>query len=389
MSQNSTSFQRFALARRIEHIFLIVSFTLLAVTGLPQKFASAAISPAIINLFGGIEMVRVIHRAAAAMFLLESIYHLVVAGYKLYVQRLNATMLPGTNDVFDAINSILFNLGFRKERPKMGRYNFTEKAEYWAMVWGLVLMGLTGFILLNPIATTNLLPGQIIPAAKSAHGWEAVLAVLALILWHGYNVHLKAFNKSMFTGNISRHEMEEEHQVELEQIETGTARLPLAKDDPEYKRRFTVFVPTAVILTVALSVGVYSFLTFESTALETVPRDSIQVFQPQTPTPFPTPLPSATPLPPAPGAAALSWDGGIGSIFDQKCGACHGAAGGVGLKTFDAAMKGNASGPVILPGNAAESSLITLQQGGAHPGLFSAEELEQIIQWIDSGAPRN
>ncbi len=385
MSQNKTSFQRFPLARRIEHILLIASFTTLAITGLPQKFASSAVSPAIIALFGGIEMVRVIHRAAAAMFLLESIYHLVVVGYKLYVQRLEATMLPGTKDVFDALNSVMFNLGFKKERPKMGRYNFTEKAEYWAMAWGLVLMGLTGFILLNPIATTNLLPGQIIPAAKSAHGWEAVLAVLALILWHGYNVHLKTFNKSMFTGHISRHEMEEEHQEELAQLEGGTLRRAMEKSSPEYKRRLTVFIPTALILSITLAVGVYSFLTFEATALETVPRDSVQIFQPQTPTPFPTPVPTATPLPPAPGAAALSWDGGIGALFDQKCGACHGSAGGVNLKTYAAAMKGNDQGPVILPGNAAESSLVILQQS-AHPGQFEPDELNQIIQWIDSGA---
>ncbi|MCS7039976.1 MAG: hypothetical protein NZP34_10260, partial [Caldilineales bacterium] len=74
--------------------------------------------------------------------------------------------------------------------------------EYWAVIWGTAVMIITGFMLWNPITTTKFLPGSWIPAAKAAHGGEALLAFLAIIVWHVYNVHIKTFNRSMFTGKL-------------------------------------------------------------------------------------------------------------------------------------------------------------------------------------------
>ncbi len=90
-----------------------------------------------------------------------------------------------------------------KTPPQMGRYTFEEKMEYWAFAWGAIIMGATGFMMWNPISTVKFLPGEVIPAAKAAHGGEALLAVLAIIIWHMYGVHIKRFNKSMWTGKMS------------------------------------------------------------------------------------------------------------------------------------------------------------------------------------------
>lgn len=90
------------------------------------------------------------------------------------------------------------------------------------------MMGLTGFMLWNPIITARILPGEFIPAAKVAHGLEAVLAVLAILLWHFYGVHLKTWNWSMIKGTLTKHQMLEEHAKEVEEIangEVGTAQL--------------------------------------------------------------------------------------------------------------------------------------------------------------------
>ena len=154
---------------------------------------------------------RIIHRIAAVGIVVQSVYHVLVLGYKIWVRRIEMTMLPGLKDVTDAVDLVRYNLGLTKEHPKMPRYNFGEKVEYWAMVWGTVIMAITGFMLWNPIAATRLLPGQAIPAAKAAHGAEAILAVLAILIWHFYNVHLKSLNKSMFNGKMAHHQMEEEH----------------------------------------------------------------------------------------------------------------------------------------------------------------------------------
>jgi formate dehydrogenase subunit gamma len=117
-------FTRFEVAQRIEHVLLILSFTTLCVTGIPQKYITAGISDLIIRLLGGIDMTRNIHHVAAIVFLLETVYHLVVMGYKLYVRRAKATMLPGLQDAKDGVQDFGYNLGLAKSRPKMGRYAF-------------------------------------------------------------------------------------------------------------------------------------------------------------------------------------------------------------------------------------------------------------------------
>lgn len=377
MTDSASTFLRFPKYRRLEHIVLIASFTTLALTGLPQKYPTAGISQAFIAILGGIEAVRIIHRIAATLFLLESVYHLVVAGYLLYVKRERATMLPGIKDGVDAWQAFLYNLGLRKEAPKMGRYNFAEKAEYWAMIWGLLVMAVTGFMLWNPIATASVLPGQFIPAAKVAHGGEAVLAVLAIILWHFYNVHVKMWNSSIWNGQLTRHQMEEEHGLELEAIESGAAA-PVRLSSADHRKRMNLFIPIAAVVSLVSLGAVYWFVTLEQTAIETVPpalENSGPAFQPM-------------PATPAPDEAAASADGAlnwtvVGPVFGAKCAACHGTAGGVALDSYSNAVQT----PLILPGDAANSLVIQSQEAGGHPGMFSPEELEQIKQWIDAGAP--
>ncbi len=98
MVPKNQTYLRFSIPQRLEHILLLISFTTLALTGLPQKYPVAGISQAFIALLGGIEMVRIIHRISATIFVLESVYHFVVAGYKLYVRREEASMVPTLKD---------------------------------------------------------------------------------------------------------------------------------------------------------------------------------------------------------------------------------------------------------------------------------------------------
>ncbi|HEX9029359.1 MAG TPA: cytochrome b/b6 domain-containing protein [Anaerolineales bacterium] len=387
---NEKRYLRFRVIERIEHWILFLSFTTLAVTGLPQKYASAGISQAIISGLGGIEAVRIIHRVAATIFILEAIYHLVMLGYKLYVRRVQATMLPGIKDATDAIQAAKYNLGLSTQEPKLPRYNFAEKAEYWAMIWGLVLMGLTGFMLWNPLLTTRILPGDFIPAAKAAHGYEALLAVLAIILWHFYNVHIKFWNWSMIKGSLSEHQMEEEHGQELQDIEAGRVKAPTATPE-ELRKRKMLYFPIATVVSLALVFGIYWLVTAEQTAITTIPaaEPNVPIFSPVTPTPAPTAAATETSAAPASGGgAAATWDGGIGALFQDKCGSCHGPAamGGLALDTYANAMKGGSTGPVIVAGDPDKSPLVDVQKKGGHAAEFSPEELQQVIDWIKAGA---
>jgi formate dehydrogenase gamma subunit len=281
------AFIRFRVAERIEHVVLVISFTTLAVTGLIQKFSQVAISDWLIQVLGGIEFTRIIHRSAAIIITIEAVYHVLILFYKLYVQRVRPTMLPGVKDGIDALRSFGYNIGFVKEPPKMGRYNFGEKAEYWAMIWGTVIMGITGYMLWNPLAISKILPGVVLPAAKAAHGAEAILAVLAIIVWHFYNVHLKKMNLSMLNGKLSREEMEEEHALELEELETQ-AEKPVVAAVVLRKRR-TIYFPIAAVVALVSLFLVYKIATGEQTALAVAPKgETVPVFAPQTPTPVPT-----------------------------------------------------------------------------------------------------
>lgn len=347
-------YDRFTIAQRVEHFILILSFTTLVVTGLPQKFVGNAFAEWMIAVMGGIETVRIIHRIAAIVIVLQSVYHIIILGYKVWVRRTEMTMLPGLKDATDALDVVRFNLGLTKEHPKMPRYNFAEKAEYWAMVWGTVIMAITGFMLWNPIATTRFLPGQIIPAAKAAHGAEAILAALAIVVWHFYNVHLKFLNKSMFNGKMSRHQMEEEHGAELEQIYSEQKR---PAPDPEgVRRRERIYLPIAIVLALIGAVAVFQFATFEQTAIATVPEpiDEVPAFTPLTPTPGPGLTQVAASLIPHPIEG------------QEQCETCHGPNG---MKPWPADHVGrpNESCTVChLPGPTPEPGATT--EGGATGG---------------------
>jgi formate dehydrogenase gamma subunit len=401
------TYERFPLARRIEHWVMMLSFTTLAITGLPQRFSSSPISIAFVSMLGGIEALRTIHHIAAIVMMLGTAWHLLVFGYLAYVRRTRLTMLPSLQDMKDGWQALMYNIGRAKAPPQMGRYTFEEKMEYWAFVWGAIIMGLTGFMMWNPITTARFLPGEVIPAAKAAHGGEALLAVLAIIIWHMYGVHIKRFNRSMFTGKMTEEEMLHEHPLELADIKAGMAERPL--DPAALRRRQRIFLPVAGVLALFMLLGIYGFVNAEQTALTTIERQAptVVVFVPWTPTPAPTITPTvpATETAPAtatsadaqqtPGATAvasdLTWDNAIAPMFQEKCMPCHGpaASGGLNLSTYADTMSGGASGPVIVPGDGDNSLLVTRQLAGGHPGQLTPEEIEQVIEWIDAGALEN
>lgn len=386
-SDDKITYTRFDISQRIEHIVFLLSFTILGFTGLIQKFADYQVSDTLIFILGGIDRVRIIHHYSAIVMMIVSGYHVLVLAYKVFVLRVRWSMLPVIEDLQHLIQDVMYFFGLRKHRAYYGRYNYAEKVEYLAVVWGTIIMGLTGFMMWNPLSTTRLLPGDFIPAAKAAHGAEAILAVLAIIIWHFYHVHLKHFNKSMFTGKLSRTEMLHEHPAELAQIEAGNLnKRPSLK---VLRRRQQIFFPAALIFTVAFSFGIYKFANFEVTAITTIPQgETAQVYVPVTPTPRPSPTAPPT-LVPGSDVGAMTWDGYFSGLFRNRCGTCHGftKVGGLSLSTYQDALQGGDSGPAIIPGDPDNSVLVQKQSTGNHPGQLTIDELNHVIDWIKAGAP--
>jgi formate dehydrogenase gamma subunit len=378
---------RFPLTYRIEHFIVLSTFTTLAITGLIQRFPTFFISEWIFVALGGVEPVRIIHRIAAIILMLEVVYHLGSTAYHTFVLRRRPAMLPTTQDLRSGIQALRYNLRLGNKRPQQGRYTFEEKFEYWALVWGTVVMAITGFILWNPIATTRLMPGEFVPAAKEVHGGEALLAVLAIIVWHMYHVHVRHFNKSMFTGYLTEHEMLEDHPLELADIKSGI-RDPQPPPEVVARRR-NIFIPVYSVMAVVMVFLIYQFATFEQTAIETVPEPRrVVVYAPLDPTPFPQAPPTPTPQPDAP--SPTTWEGGIASMFQRACAGCHGSAiqlGNLNLASYASTLVGGEDGPGVVPGNPEESMVIIIQEPGGHQGQFTAEQLDLVREWIEAGAP--
>jgi len=409
------TYTRFDLLQRIQHIIFLISFSLLGLTGLPQKYALAPFSIWFFDLIGGIEVSRLIHHTSAIVMMIISIVHVLDVAYRVLVLRHPINMIPWIDDLQHVIHDVQYYLGIKKHKAYYGRYSYAEKMEYLALIWGTIVMGLTGFMMWNPISTLRFLPGEAVPAAKAAHGGEALLAVLAIIIWHFYHVHIKTFNKSMFTGKLSREEMEHEHPAELAMIESGKHAESIPAE--VIKKRQRVYTPIAITLLALFSIGFYYFIGYETTAvLDPVRGESAEIFVRQTATPTNTSVPTLTFMPtilltetPVPTAtevvpaseepsvtpevestsSALTWDGQVGQLFADKCTTCHGslASGGLVLSSFADASNGGGSGPIFVAGDSANSLIITKFESGSHPyAELTSDELALISEWINTGA---
>ncbi len=116
-AQPPEEFVRFNLSQRMEHVLMMISFTILVVTGLPQKFYGDEWAQAVMMGLGGIETIRLVHRACAALFILEGIYHIGYTGKLVVTGNFSPSMIPGIRDVRDAINTFKYCIGTSSVMP--------------------------------------------------------------------------------------------------------------------------------------------------------------------------------------------------------------------------------------------------------------------------------
>jgi cytochrome b subunit of formate dehydrogenase len=151
-----------------------------------------------------------------------SLYHIY---YVLFVprgKRLVRDLLPVPQDVRDAVSVLKYNLGFSTSKPQFGRFSYIEKSEYWALVWGTFVMGITGMILWFDNTFLGMLTKLWWDVAQTVHYYEAWLATLAILLWHFYfvifNPDTYPINLAFWKGTLTEEEMADEHPLELEEL---------------------------------------------------------------------------------------------------------------------------------------------------------------------------
>jgi formate dehydrogenase subunit gamma len=265
MSAQGEKIRRFTRRHMVNHWLMLVTFIGLVITGMPQKFAGDAWAKGIVLIIGGVERVRFIHHILGTIMALQLLWHVLEGVWLHLVKRLDMPMVPKLSDVLDFMQQIKFNLGMEKPPPRMDRYGFAEKLEYLALVWGTAVMVATGLLLLYPVRWSSLFSGEVILAAKAAHGGEAILAFLSILTWHAYFVHFRHWNTAIFTGRLDAEAYAEEHPLELARLRRGEEAAPKAIE----VWRIAVFLAVSVAL-IAATGALYWWMRNSGATLLTV-----------------------------------------------------------------------------------------------------------------------
>jgi len=221
-------YRRFTPVERIMHAFLMITFVGCALSGLPLIYAERAWAQTLARLLGGFEGAGLIHRICAFVMIVVFVSHVVMVFYKaIKGGRLMAmfwgpdSMVPQLQDGIDIWNNFKWFIG-RGPRPQFDRWTYWEKFDYWAVFWGMFIIGGSGLLLWFPVFFSKLLPGWMFNIASLVHGEEALLAVGFIFTFHFFNGHLRPekfpMDTVIFTGRIPEHELKGERQVEYQRL---------------------------------------------------------------------------------------------------------------------------------------------------------------------------
>lgn len=236
-------FLRMNLAERIQHILLIVTFSLLILTGLPVMFYELKFLRSLFAFEKAFYLRGMVHRAAAVILIADIVWHIFYTVFTRRGRENFKEIMPKFKDARDAwqlfwhnvgLTSFLYKRGifknffkkhpswlFEKE-PEFGRYNFIEKFEYLAVAWGSFIMIISGFFMWKVELSLSLFPLWVHDIFVIVHGYEAMLAFLSIIIWHMYNVHLNPevfpMSKIWLNGKITGHELRTLHTLEYRKI---------------------------------------------------------------------------------------------------------------------------------------------------------------------------
>lgn len=210
---------RMTANQRWQHLVLLTSFIVLVITGFALKYPDSWFA----QLLSMSEWLRsVVHRVAGVALIAAGIYHVFYVAAAREGRRLLRDLAPGPRDVRDAIHAMLYYVGLRSQKPEFARFSYAEKAEYWALVWGTALMGLTGVMIWAKVWVGDLLARWWVDVATAIHFYEAILATLAIVVWHFYQVFFDPdvypMNGAWWDGRMSAEHYREEHGLDTETL---------------------------------------------------------------------------------------------------------------------------------------------------------------------------
>jgi cytochrome b subunit of formate dehydrogenase len=216
--------ERMSANQRWQHLILLTSFIVLVITGFALKFPNSWLAEA---LAMGEKLRSITHRVAGVILIGAGIYHVFYLAVTRDGRRLIRDFAPRPKDAFDAWGTVRYYLGLSKTKPKFGRFNYAEKAEYWALVWGTALMAVTGIMMWAKVWVGDLLARWWVDVATAIHFYEAILATLAIVVWHFYQVFFDPdvypMNWAWWDGKMPVEHYRHEHGLDAESLPAAAA----------------------------------------------------------------------------------------------------------------------------------------------------------------------
>jgi len=221
-SRGSPQVIRMSFMFRVQHLLMMVSLLVLAVTGFELMYHENAVSRFLIELEGGVLNRGIIHRVAAVALMAQLVFH---AFYMLISRagkrELREFLLTG-KDFQEFLQATRYNLGLAAEYPRFGKYGYKEKFQYWGATIGIFLISLTGIALWAEEFSMRFLPKFMLDLTLVIHGYQGLLIFVILLLWHLYIVHLHPsvfpMNRAWITGMVDAEWLREEHPLEYEKL---------------------------------------------------------------------------------------------------------------------------------------------------------------------------
>lgn len=222
----TNSYIRWTKNERIQHWLLATSFILLAITGFALKYSDSWWAGPFSGADWLFNLRGVLHRIAGTIFVLLGIYHGYYVAATRRGRQLLGAFLPGVQDMRDLVHNLLYNLGLKKHPPAFGHFSYMEKAEYLALIWGGIIMGVSGLMLWFEDITLTYFPIWSIDLITVIHLYEAWLATLAIVVWHFYyvifNPDTYPLNTTMLDGRISEKQLRHEYFLEWQEMQKKT-----------------------------------------------------------------------------------------------------------------------------------------------------------------------
>ena len=228
---------RLTLQERAQHALLLISFITLVITGFMLKFPESFWAAPLVRWEHGFPLRGLVHRIAGVVLIAVGFYHLLYLVLSRVGRRDLRAMIPRVRDVREAVHAVGYNLGYRPEPPLYAKFNYAEKLEYWALVWGTVVMAGTGILLWAHNLVLEYLSKLVIDLATAIHYYEAILATLAILIWHFYAVifdpDVYPLKWTFINGRAPDHEVrEEEEELLAPPTAASPAEAASAKSSP-------------------------------------------------------------------------------------------------------------------------------------------------------------